>query len=1008
VRRLAETSEPAAHADLEYRIGEIRVRIGEYDQALVYLTAARRQAEDTRDLRRLAQIDLVMGAACNGKSELDRARAHLERAMNGAEESGDGDLYARSVGMLGETALAEDKLEEARHRLEGALAHYEKYWNGAELARTLLGLAAVGMRQKDLGAADTLTARALDEAKAAGDPLMLGRGLLARAEVDWLRHDPRAAKRCYRRALSVLQESGLRRDLAEAFFRYGIFTAEAQGEIPDAFTDPPAFWLAKAQALFQELGGLGDLERVREAFRRHGRRATDRVSEVEVRKLMQVMKGQRLDLARSVARVVDESADWLEKRRTRAGDAGERVAVDEAIGWLTQTEQTFGRQLADMAAAEENFLAALNTLILERENIRLLLDLTRQLSSLGDFEQLMAEIAKMAAQLVGADRALVILTEELAGSEARGASAQTTPPSYVMASLRFGDAGEQVEAAGGSWRGVAEQVLRRGAPVLVTREQAEGGAGGRLAAGPGLKLGVSLGTPLRKAQSIFGAVYVDKDLCGGVFTERDLDLLTIFSVQVATILENTRIAEELRLAARSRAATIEAIQDGVMSVDADEIITSLNPAAARALGAQVGDAGRIRLSSFPDLGFLRTALARGEEFDGRTAKLPSGDFLVNARVVRGDGGEVVSCVATFTEMKRAQNLAQKIVGSGARFSLGDIVGGSPQLRRRLQLAEAAARSDSSVLVTGESGTGKELFAQAIHNASARAVGPFVGINCSAIPRELLESELFGYEAGAFTGAKKGGHPGKFELAEGGTILLDEIGDMPLEMQVKLLRVLQEKRLTRVGGTREVKLDARLIATTNRDLGEDIERGRFRQDLYYRLKVISIELPPLRERAGDIPRLVDHFVSLFSARLGKRVRGVAPEVQTALEAYAWPGNIRELEHVLEGEVNLATTEQLELDEIPDSIRPRARRPPTLVLPVATLAAPEEEVAPSPVGGAMSFEDAERELLLQALTAHQGRVPDVARALGVSRGTVYNKLRKFQIDPTSYRGAAGGRS
>ena len=563
VRRLAETVDGAAHADLEYRIGEIRVRCGEFDQALVYLSAARRQAEDSADLRRLAQLDLLMGAACNGKNELDRARAHLERAMSAAGEMDDGDLLARSLVMLGETALAEGNVEEARQRFESALAHYEKYWNGAELSRALLGLAAAAAsEERELDRADALTARALEEAKAAGDPLMLGRGLLARAEVDWRKRDPRSAKRCYRRALSVLQESGLRRDLAEAFFRYGIFTAEAQEEIPDAFTDPPAFWLAKAQALFHELGGLGDLERVREAFRRHGRRATDRVSEVEVRKLMQVMKSQRLDLGRAVAKAVDDSSEWLEQRRSRAGEPAERSAVEEAIGWLTQTEQTFGRQLSDMAAAEENFLAALNTLILERENIRLLLDLTRQLSSLGDYKQLMAEIVKMAAQLVGADRALVILTEEAAGHEAHGITALANPPTFVMASLRFGEAGEQLEAAAPSWRGVVEQVMRRGAPVLVTREQAEHGAGGR---GPGaaqvqgLKLGVSLGTPLRKAQSIFGAVYVDKELCGGVFTERDLDLLAIFSVQVATILENARIAEELRLAARTRAATLEAI-----------------------------------------------------------------------------------------------------------------------------------------------------------------------------------------------------------------------------------------------------------------------------------------------------------------------------------------------------------------------------------------------------------------------------------------------------------------
>src|SRR5262249_37298927 len=204
----------------------------------------------------------------------------------------------------------------------------------------------------------------------------------------------------------------------------------------------------------------------------------------------------------------------------------------------------------------------------------------------------------------------------------------------------------------------------------------------------------------------------------------------------------------------------------------------------------------------------------------------------------------------------------------------------------------------------------------------RASGPFVGINCSAIPRELLESELFGYEGGAFTVAKRGGHPGKFELAEGGTILLDEIGDRPIDMQAKLLPVLQEKRVPLIGGTREVERNARGIATANRDLDEDSEKGRFRRDLLFRLKVINIQLPALRERASDIPILVAHSLGLFAARLGKQVRAVAPHVMEAFMRYHWPGNIRELENVLEAEVNLADEEQTVLDQVPEGIRPRA--------------------------------------------------------------------------------------
>jgi sigma-54 dependent transcriptional regulator, acetoin dehydrogenase operon transcriptional activator AcoR len=488
-----------------------------------------------------------------------------------------------------------------------------------------------------------------------------------------------------------------------------------------------------------------------------------------------------------------------------------------------------------------------------------------------------------------------------------------------------------------------------------------------------------------------------------VFAERDLDLLSIFAAQVATILENARVTEELRLEARTRAATLEAISEGVLKLAASGAVTSINAAAVRMLGVASASAP-LRLASFPELGFLGGCMARGEELDGRPVRLASGDHLANGRVVRTEAGEIEGMVVTLTEMKRATSLAQRIVGSTARFTFADIVGDSRTLRRRLQLAEAAARSDSNVLITGESGTGKELLAQAIHNAGARAGGPFVGINCAAIPRELLESELFGYEAGAFTGAKRGGHPGKFELAEGGTILLDEIGDMPLEMQAKLLRVLQEKRVQRLGSSKEIPLDTRVIATTNRDLTEDAARGRFRQDLFFRLRVIHVELPPLRARPEDIPVLVEHFLQLFSARLGKQVRGVTPEVMNVLAAYAWPGNVRELEHVLEGEVNLAAPAQQLLSEVPIMLESAARLvpfgdgsfdgAPSFRVPRATL---------PPGTGVVSLEESERQLLLAALEQHRGSVPEVARALGVSRGTVYNKMKKYQIDPDAYRGA-----
>jgi transcriptional regulator with GAF, ATPase, and Fis domain len=297
----------------------------------------------------------------------------------------------------------------------------------------------------------------------------------------------------------------------------------------------------------------------------------------------------------------------------------------------------------------------------------------------------------------------------------------------------------------------------------------------------------------------------------------------------------------------------------------------------------------------------------------------------------------------------------------------------------LDKVRLVAPTDSTVLLLGETGTGKEVIARAIHKGSRRAAQRFVSVNCAAIPASLIASELFGHEKGAFTGALQR-HQGRFEQAEGGTLFLDEIGDLPAETQIALLRVLQEREFERVGGRQAIRADVRVIAATNRDLEQSVQAGTFRADLYYRLQVFPIMLPPLRERAGDIPALVEHFVQKFSMKVGKQIEEVSQPALEALCAHPWPGNVRELENVIERAVIMSHGPTLE----PNGWLPQAKAAP----PAATaLSAP------------MSLEDLERAAILDALRQTGGHKNRAAARLGLSRFQLYARLKRYQIEAVS---------
>ncbi|PYD02707.1 sigma-54 interaction domain-containing protein [Pseudomonas syringae] len=349
----------------------------------------------------------------------------------------------------------------------------------------------------------------------------------------------------------------------------------------------------------------------------------------------------------------------------------------------------------------------------------------------------------------------------------------------------------------------------------------------------------------------------------------------------------------------------------------------------------------------------------------------------------GQGGRIVS----LRENRRIREITRRIVGSQASYTFDTIQGSSRAIQDALHLGRIASRSDSTTLILGESGTGKELFAQAIHNASERCNGPFVAVNCGAIPRDLVQSELFGHVEGAFTGSARGGSAGRFELADGGTIFLDEIGDMSFDAQVSLLRVLQEGEVTRVGAKQSRQVNVRIIAATHRNLSQAVVDGAFREDLYYRLNVLNLTVPPLRMRREDVPVLAQHFLDRCARSLRKSVQGISPEALDMLCAYHWPGNVRELENIIERATNLALTERLQTTDLPLEIKQRLR-------PSVPGRMPELQAAPD-------LGTHEMNAIITALKATHGNIRLAAKQLNVSRGGLYNKMNRFGLSADEFR-------
>ncbi|NBH72338.1 AAA family ATPase [Clostridiaceae bacterium] len=429
---------------------------------------------------------------------------------------------------------------------------------------------------------------------------------------------------------------------------------------------------------------------------------------------------------------------------------------------------------------------------------------------------------------------------------------------------------------------------------------------------------------------------------------------------------------------------LEQISDGYVLLDADNIIRNVNKKALNIFKTDSGAIlGKNILELIPDPIFHKMIETESVNV---YEKIKIGEESYGALFYKV--AERREDLVKILNFKTIINIGSRIAGEAFRenqITFGNILGSSPRMRHLKEIAQKVARTMPNILLTGETGTGKEMFARAIHNASDRCGNPFITINCAAIPMELLESELFGYEEGAFTGAKKGGKIGKFELADTGTIFLDEIGEMPFHLQAKLLRVLQERRLERVGGNKQIRLNIRIISATNRDLEKMVEEGKFREDLYYRLNIFEIHLPPLRERPEDIPLLVHYFIEKYRSFFEVDVSGIDPEAMEHLCRYQWKGNIRELENVVQYMISMSS------DSMSGIIGKAAL--PAQVMEGKNLDPAGREAEDIP----LDFKEREA-LQMKKLLAQYGNTTEgkrqVARQMGISLATLYRRIGKMK--------------
>jgi len=448
---------------------------------------------------------------------------------------------------------------------------------------------------------------------------------------------------------------------------------------------------------------------------------------------------------------------------------------------------------------------------------------------------------------------------------------------------------------------------------------------------------------------------------------------------IERMLENNKYNLIIEICKKRLETTFDSISSGILTCDLLGNITTMNKQVANMFGYEEQEMKKMSVthliySFYEIIERLKSKKTFVDEDIYANTPMNKLQFTLSAYPIYGLDMCIQEITLVFYELKKSRRLAGRILSGQAIYTFDKIIGTNQKFQKIIDYGKKIADSKSTILFTGESGTGKEIFAQSIHNYSRRVEEPFIAVNCGAIPRTLIESELFGYESGAFTGAKKGGNVGKFELAEGGTIFLDEIGEMPSDMQSKLLRVIEEGVVNRIGSSKQINIDVRIMAASNKDLKHEVEMGNFRKDLYYRLNVLPIHLPPLRERRDDIAELVSYYMRKTSKTLNKHSVNISEEYMNYLKNYDWPGNIRELENVIERIINSEVIQMNLFNEV----------------------ALEEDKKSIDLYVGNTLEQMEKQHITEVIKEVNGNMSLAAKILDIARSSLYRKVEKYNID------------